>query len=387
MLLSGEPGVGKSRLLRETVELGRAEGATVVTGRAVPSGTATPFRPLTEALLQALRDRIPSPGALVEPWLSALRAVFLSPLAATDAAVGAEPVAQDATVLRALRGEGVLLLLRELSRDSTLVLALEDLHWADPDTLQIVDYLADNLGQERVLCLATTRSEPPSAASELAYALHARRSAVVLGLGRLSADEVDRMVRACRPTATAEEVRAVIAVADGVPFLVEELLASPGHRASFRDSVSARLAELAEPQRQVLQVAAVLGRQFDWQLLEAAAGTGPEVVAAALERGVDGLLLGFDANTYRFRHALTRDAVVGALLPHVRARLAQTALSALRPRTRDCPNPGATPPPISRRRPATENGPAPCSSHRGTHRCGVGRCRLRFRPWSALWTC
>ena len=83
------------------------------------------------------------------------------------------------------------------------------------------------------------------------------------------ADQADAL--ACRPAVTREVARYVVGAADGVPFLVEELLAAPGVPASFAAAVAARLAGLDEAELRVIQVAAVLGRQFDWRLLTTSA--------------------------------------------------------------------------------------------------------------------
>ena len=101
----------------------------------------------------------------------------------------------------AVRGEAVLRLLRRLARPAALVVVLEDLHWADPDTLAVVEYLGDNLWSEPLLCLATCRSEPPSAAIDLALRLHGRRGATQLPLGRLNDEHVPRWSRRACPGA------------------------------------------------------------------------------------------------------------------------------------------------------------------------------------------
>jgi len=90
-----------------------------------------------------------------------------------------------------------------------------------------VEYLADNLRAERVLCVVTVRPEPGSGGYDLVRSLDTRRSVRFLSLGRLSAAETGQMVLACRPAATRDVVRFVAGAADGVPFLVEELLAAP----------------------------------------------------------------------------------------------------------------------------------------------------------------
>ena len=348
VFVSGEPGIGKSRLARETAAEARVQGAAVVTGRAVPAGGSVPYRPLTEALLQALRDRPPPGGPQLAPWLPALRAIVpaLGPAQATGRAPGGperagpehagpdqagadQAEADQAGAPAAIRGEAVLRLARWLSSPAGLVVVLEDLHWADPDTLAVVEYLGDNLAAERVLCLATCRSEPPSAALEMIRRLHARRAAAHLRLDRLDDEQVAGMVRACLPGAGDAVIAQVRQTADGVPFLVEEVLASPGVPASFRDTVRERLTGLTGNEQQVLAAAAVLGRHFDWRLLGQVTGQPPEVVTRALEAGVGQFLLAVEGDGFRFRHALTREAVADGVLPPRRAALAAAALAAV----------------------------------------------------------
>ncbi len=290
----------------------------VIVGRAVPASASTPYRPLTEALLQALRSRGLPADADLAPWLPALRSII--PTASGDSQGDHSP---------AVRGEAVLRLLSRLAQPGSLVLLLEDLHWADPDSLAVIEYLGDNLSSEPVLCVATTRSEPPSPAMGLAMRLHGRRSAAHLPLGRLQGEDVAAMVRACLPEASGDAIARVQRTADGVPFLVEELLSSPGVPRSFADTVRARLTGLGDDERLVLHTAAVLGRQFDWRLLPMATGLPASVISGALERGVGSMLLSVDGDAFRFRHALTREAVAGELLPPRRAAVAAGALAAV----------------------------------------------------------
>ena len=88
----------------------------------------------------------------------------------------------------AVRGEAVLRLLRRLARPGALVVLLEDLHWADPDSLAVIEYLGDNIWCEPLLCVATYRTEEPSAALDLVRRMHGRRGATHLPLGRLDED-------------------------------------------------------------------------------------------------------------------------------------------------------------------------------------------------------
>ena len=229
----------------------------------------------------------------------------------------------------AVRGEAVLQLLRRLADPACLLLVLEDLHWADPDTLAVLEYLSDNLSAQPVLCVATCRGETPSAGADLVTRLTGRRAAAHLALGRLTAAQVAAMVRACLPSAAGDVIARVQHVADGIPFLVEESLAAPGVPRSLADGVRSRLASLGDDDRLVLHTAALLGRQFDWRLLPAATGLDASVVTGALERGVGSQLLAVEADAFRFRHMLTREAVAAELLPPQRVALAAAALAAV----------------------------------------------------------
>jgi DNA-binding CsgD family transcriptional regulator/energy-coupling factor transporter ATP-binding protein EcfA2 len=323
-VLAGEAGVGKSRLLRELAGLASSRRDAVLIGRAVQSGVVTPYRPLAEALLQGLRGTAWPDASGREPWDAALRDVLS--MQPDGAQQGPRPARGFTPVVR---GEAIVRLLRMLAATSPILLGLEDLQWADADTLAVVEYLADNLHADRVLGVVTVRSEPRSAASELTQVLATRRTVRLMPLPSFADEDARRMVLACRPSASPEEVRRVVDAADGLPFLIEELLAAPGVPRSLADSVAARLARLDEGERRVIQVAAVVGRQFDWRLLATAAEETPEVVAAAIERAVGDQILTADGGAYRFRHPLTRDAVVNALLPHLRAGLAHAALAAV----------------------------------------------------------
>jgi DNA-binding CsgD family transcriptional regulator len=326
--LAGEAGIGKSRLAAELAAEARARGAVVLAGRAVPAASASPYRPLTEALLQALRSgSYPADDALA-PWRTVLRVI----VPAMDSAEGQddEKGVSGGDYSPAVRGEAVLQLLRRLAGPGgSLLLVLEDLHWADPDTLAVLEYLSDNLATEPVLCVATCRNEPASPASELIGRLRARRAAARIVLGRLSAAEVAAMVRACLPSAADDVITRVQRHADGIPFLVEESLAAPGVPSSFADGVRVRLAGLTDSERLVLHTAALFGRQFDWRLLQQAAGLPEDTVASALEHGVRLQLLAIDDGVFRFRHMLTREAVAAELLPPRRVALAARALAAL----------------------------------------------------------
>jgi DNA-binding CsgD family transcriptional regulator/tetratricopeptide (TPR) repeat protein len=318
--LSGEAGIGKSRLAREAVAVATDRGAPAVVGRATPAGAAGAYRPLTEALLQALRHHPVLDEEGLGPWL-ALLAGLVPQVVVPAPAADPSPAA---------RGEAVLQLLARLAEPDGLVVVLEDLHWADADTLAVVDYLADNLAGQRVLLLVTVRNEEPSPALDLLRRSRGRAGAVHLELGRLEAEDVAVMVRTCVPDAPDALVERVRINADGVPLLVEELLASPGVPTSLADTVRQRLATFDDASRAVVDAAAVLGRRFDWQLLEPMTGLSATTVTGALGTAVERLLVRVEDGEFRFRHALTREAVLGELLPPRRRALASAGLAAIR---------------------------------------------------------
>jgi DNA-binding CsgD family transcriptional regulator len=342
VLVAGEAGIGKSRLVRETARAAGGRGFAVLTGRAVAGGVPTPFRPFAEALAGAGRaGRLPDSGEL-DPFRPALGRLVpewrrLRPPA------GDEPLV--------FLGEAVLRLLRVLSPGSGCLLILEDLHWADRETLALLEYLADNCATEKVLCAGTLRDEEATEAAGLARALEARGSAAVLPLGRLDPLATARMTLACvGGTGLPDAVQTFVAErAEGLPFLVEEVLAAligdgtlaerdgrwhsadlggAGVPATFADVVRARLDGLDADSRQVICAAAVLGRRFDWALLAPVTGLPATAVAAALRRGVGLQLVTADGAGFRFRHALTHEAVLAGLLPPERALLAGRALAA-----------------------------------------------------------
>jgi DNA-binding CsgD family transcriptional regulator/tetratricopeptide (TPR) repeat protein len=137
------------------------------------------------------------------------------------------------------------------------------------------------------------------------------------------------MIAACSPGADTAERFRVGRASEGVPLFVEELLASRGVPESVSGTVRERLAEFPGQERAVLEAAAVMGRQFDWEILPAASGQPAEVVSQALARAVDRVLVTADAAGFQFRHALTREAVLVSALPPRLRRAAASALAAV----------------------------------------------------------
>src|SRR5258706_211168 len=344
LILAGDAGVGKSRLAREVSAQAASQGFDVLAGRATESIVPVPFRPITEALMKLARSGVtpdapemasyrPALGSLVPEW--------------------GRPEDGDAEISPLILGEALIRVLTPVGSKGTL-LVLEDLHWADPETLAILEYLADNLPGTPVLCVATLRDSEPSAALDCARALHARRAAAMVEVRRLLDWAVRQMAAACLgaddvPAA----VTALLADCDGLPFAVEEILAaavssgqlvsgtsgwqvndevSTGIPDSIAGSVRHRLAALGPVAIDVLVSAAVLGRQFDWTLLPAIAAADEAEVLAELQRAQHKQLIEPVVTTnhvLRFRHSLTRHAILSGLLPPDLAWRSSTAAAAV----------------------------------------------------------
>ena len=316
-VMTGEAGIGKSRLVRELTDHAAARGLMTIGGRAVPTSVNSPYRPVTEALLQLLRGReLPHEGEMSR-WLPALAPVLPGVVAAAEQLA---PVA--------VRGEAVIQLVRAMAAPG-LVVVLEDLHWADPDTVELVEYLADNVQGQPVLLALTLRPDPPSVALDMVRRQRGRSGVVQFSLGRLDDAATDAMLAACGAAGSVEHLAWVRQTAEGIPLLIEDLLASPGLPDSIAGSVRARLGELSSEHRLVIETAAVMGRHFDWELLAAGSGQAEPVVVEALALAAARLLLVGDGGTFRFRHALTREAMLAAMLPPHHRAVAARALAAV----------------------------------------------------------
>jgi predicted ATPase len=346
LFLIGEAGVGKSRLAREALDMARRREFNVLWGRATPAASQVAFRPLAEALLSQFRDAGPPESPELEPFRPILARLI------PEWRANSSERADESIVLLA---DALLRVLRVLGRTHGCLIVLEDLHWADPDTLAIIEYLADNLASEPVVCLGTLRGEGSSAGLAVASSLTARRVASAVELSPLSEAEVSAMARACLDSASLPgEFEAILQeCADGLPFLVEELLAGaagagvvvqtdhgwkiePGFEPAVPRTLVAtvveRLDALGPSARAALGAAAVLGRRFDWTILPIITELSDQEVLAALGRATAAQLLVCEQRgpgSFRFRHALTRDAVLGQLVAAERAFLARRALAAV----------------------------------------------------------
>ena len=240
--------------------------------------------------------------------------------------------------------EAFLDLLRRLATDRPVILAIEDLHWADDSTRELLAFLVRNAQAERLLLLVTFRSDELNRRHPLLFWLaEVDRTPGVdrVELRRLERDAVARQLAGIlghSPPPTL--VNSVFERSEGNPFFAEELIAagveSHGLPPTLREVLAARLAHVSEATMRVLGVAAVIGRKVDHDLLALVAELSDRDLYEALQEAVAGQLLVADEDAvierYAFRHALTAEAAAESVLPSQRRRLHVVIAEALEKR-------------------------------------------------------
>ena len=348
----GEAGVGKSRLVTSAAAVAASRGMAVLHGRAVDSPAPAPFRPLSEAFLSHLRGVDPPPPEAFSGLWAAVRLLVPS----WDRH-GPSEWAEPSTVVM---GEAILALLGHITSARGGLVVLEDLHWADPDTLAAVEYVVDKLTSFPVALVLTARIGESAGVEAIVDRLALDRHLQRVILHRLPADDVAQVVLTSLggEAVPREVLDAVVVGSDGLPFLAEELLGSllasgsVVHRGSrwevegelhltvpgsFALDVRQRIDSMVDTTRAVVQAAAVLGEDFDWRLLGPMTTVDESTVTAALRESASLHVLEERRPTgvFRFRHALTRAAVLDSLLAPERAQLARRALDLVAGTTAD----------------------------------------------------
>jgi DNA-binding CsgD family transcriptional regulator/tetratricopeptide (TPR) repeat protein len=326
--VAGESGVGKTRLLTELMRSARDGGALVLAGDSVDFGgesempyqpLVAAFRPLARGTEPALPDRVRDAVAPLLPGLG-----------------GPQPAADHAGQARLF--EGLLSLLDILGQERPVLLVIEDLHWADRSTRAALAFLASSLTSERVLLVASYRSDElhrshplRSLLAELELDPRSRR----VPLAPLTRDELaEQLTDILGDPPDADLLERLWTRSGGNPLFGEELLAAglDGRGAApdtLRDALMLRVERLSEPARELLWRVAV-GQRLDHALLEETSGLESRVLRDALREAIDGhILVVQDDGMYRFRHALLREVVEQELLPGERSELHLTLARAL----------------------------------------------------------
>jgi DNA-binding CsgD family transcriptional regulator/tetratricopeptide (TPR) repeat protein len=322
VLLSGEAGVGKSRLVAELVAR-IPEPSLVLVGQCFDLvDRAMPFGPIVQVMRTLHRTLDDATlEAVIGPGRDELE-VLLPELHAP---------AREGIVAGALF-EQLLGAFERLTERVPTLLVLEDLHWADRSTRELFVYLARSLRTASMVLVGTYRSDDLHRRHPLRSVLaELDRSGAVerIELARFDRDEVRELISAIVGSEPSVElVDKTYRRSDGNAFFAEELLAvadeyQTSMPSTLREIVLARVDGLSESAQYVLRCAAVIGRSADHRLLEAAAGIPREDLIAGLREAVAHQILVTDVDglEYRFRHALVREAVEDDLLPGDRVAL------------------------------------------------------------------
>jgi DNA-binding CsgD family transcriptional regulator/transcriptional regulator with XRE-family HTH domain len=338
LFVAGEAGIGKTRLLGVIARQAEASGFAVARAAAFP-GDVQSFAGL---LLDLASGLVPAR----EPALRTLGRSLTSRMRPITGDAG------DAHHRRRLLVQDLTDLLVTADPGPAVLIVLEDLHWADELSLDVLGHLAGRLAARPMLVVGAYRSEELHSGlpmRELRARLLGQRLAEEIRLPRLAPDQTATVASAVlgRP-APARVVAAIHERSDGIPLHVEELLAGIGEDAltpqsdaavqsaavpdTLGDAVLGRARRLAARTLEVASAAAVIGRSFGFDLLTAITDAGPDEVAAALRELQDAyfVLPGSDAVSFDFRHALIRDALYADTDLPVRRRLhGRVALTAV----------------------------------------------------------
>jgi DNA-binding CsgD family transcriptional regulator/tetratricopeptide (TPR) repeat protein len=317
-VVAGEAGVGKTRLVRELA--GRTTGARVVTGTCIDLGeSAPPFAPLIEVLRTIVReDGADAVRAAAGPGAAEL--ARLVPELATGAVAGDTPSSA------ARLFEVVLGLLERLAAEQPLLLVVEDIHWADRSTRDLLAYLVHTLGPARVAIVMTYRSDELNRRHPLRpFLAELERSgrAERIELARFDREDLAAQLDGIlgeRPPP--DVIDAVYSRSDGNAFFTEELVASAHDLRggelppSLRDVLMVRIERLSDAAQQLLRIAAAAGRTVNHSLLAIVADRDDGDLSEQVREAITHQLIEPTGDAdYTFRHALLQEALYDELLP------------------------------------------------------------------------
>ena len=326
VIVGGEAGVGKTRLLRELSA--RLSGVRVLSGACIDLGEgAPPFGPMVEVLRTLVReDGATTVRSAAGPAASELGRL-VPELAEPGADIGAEPQGGATRLF-----EVVLALLERLALDSPVVLLLEDLHWADRSTRDLLAYLIHHLGPTRVAIVMTFRTDELNRRHPLRpFLAELERSgrAERVDLERFDRDDVAAQLESILgELPTPEVIDAVFARSDGNAFFTEELVAagrdlrSAELPPSLRDVLLVRVEALSDATQELLRIAAAAGRTVHHSLLAAVARRDDAELSEQLREAIaEQLIEPVGDGEYTFRHALLEEALYDELLPGERVEV------------------------------------------------------------------
>jgi DNA-binding CsgD family transcriptional regulator len=347
-LIAGEAGLGKSRLLAETRTRAMNRGFLVLQGYCFEPDLSFPYAPLIDALRPFLAHRPASEVAAILGPLASELVKLLPELALMLPNLQPTPALDPESEKRRCF-EVLIQFSSRLAASQPLLVIVEDIHWSDEASLDFLYFLARRLVASPVLLLASYRREETTPQlTHLLIRLNRERLAQEIGLNPLQRTEVETMLRAIfdlkHPVRT-DFVEAIYTLTEGNPFFIEEILKSLVTTGELFDSqgqwerrplaelhlprtlllaVQERLEQLNPTTRQLVTLAAVIGRRFDFVLLQALSHQDETEILSQIKELIGAqLVVEASAEQFAFRHALTREAIYATLLARERRRLHQ----------------------------------------------------------------
>jgi DNA-binding CsgD family transcriptional regulator/tetratricopeptide (TPR) repeat protein len=350
VLLSGDAGVGKTRLLTALAEYTAAQGALVLTGRCIDvRDGGLPYLPFAEALAplatssdnevaDAVRSRPPL-GRLLPQTQQLQQGEWVRQAGPPAGAEHVPLTTNEREVMQRPRPEqdlgqlqlfdAVLGVLTEVAESRPVVILLEDLHWADGSSRNLLSFLASRLRSQRLLVVASYREEDVHRRHPLRGLLvELVRLATVERIDLLPFGDADARAfvdALSEEPLSAQTVASIVARSEGNPFFVEELLASSAEcsdvPAGLAEVLLARLERLSPDTRRVLRVISVANDEVAHAALTEISGLGELELDEALREAVQHHVVVIEKGYYAFRHALLQEAVYADLLPGERTRM------------------------------------------------------------------
>jgi DNA-binding SARP family transcriptional activator len=325
--LQGEPGIGKTRLAEEFIAASAETQPLVLRGTAHELEAGLPYQPLIDALRGLLAqwhsERLRAALPLAPVWTAELVRLVPELGALFSDIVPAAPTTDEARVW-----EAVYQCLRLLATSQRVILLLDDAHWADAATIGFIGYLARRLDSPALTVIATARDvEPASRAAVLLETLAREDKIARLALDALSAQDLQTLARQLSPTQAELFAQWLHQNAEGSPFFVTELVryayrsgilqatgaldtatlrVAPLLPPTIQNLIASRLTRLSENARRVIYLAAVIGREFDFELVPRAAGMSEDETLDALDAlRAAGLIHAPHGGRFTFDHSLT----------------------------------------------------------------------------------
>jgi len=355
LLISGEPGVGKSRLLRELVTQVEVSGGLALIGEAY-KGAVAPYAPFGPILRGALKRAAQERVQISQMNLSDL--LVLAPeLRPSYPTVASNPsLSPEAEQHRQF--ESVIALLSAIAEQAPILVAIEDAHWADSGSLALLHYLARRTQHQPILIVIAHReveSDEAGLLQEISLDLDRSRLATRLGLAPFTRKETHDLLHAIfEEEITPEFLDGIYRQTEGNPFFIEEVcktLVESGklffenglwHRPSMdeleipqsvRKAIQSRVTALPDSTQEVLRLAAVLGREFEYETLAEASELDEDTLIDALESAQRAQLIeeatGGDGVSFNFVHALIPNTVAEGVQTLRRRRLHRRAADAI----------------------------------------------------------